>query len=256
MDKGFRKAITKYRQAAKLATESVGQAEDGPFLVATGISADAYEQWSAVQEKKWQLFWNRTTREVWLYGDPSRLHETAASYFTAMLGHKLEGDAISRVSVEGSPALTIPAGGKEPDFAFGPLSQDKPTIVGEVAYHNESFNRLIEEKEMWRNAEYIQYFIGLKVTVMTQAQKTDPTMTLITWRRDTNKSEVINFGSHSDCDKKSEVFLELPVNCLFHQEQIPYSLAQQTSIKFDLYDLRQRCRKKLELEHQIHHVQT
>ncbi len=245
MDEGLRKAITKYRKAAKLAADSFGQAEEGPFLVATGISAFAFEQWSAIQEKKWQLFWNRATQEVWLYGDPSRLHETAASHFIATLGHLLESDAFRQVGVEGSPSLNIPDGIKQPDFAFGPLNQDDPTVVGEVAYHNESFKRLVEEEEMWCNADYVHFFVGLKITDRTRTQKTDPKLTLITWRRDTNESTKVEFGCNSECDEEGRMFLDIPVSCLFHQVQIPASLSQQASISFDLYDLRQRCKKKI-----------
>ncbi|KAL3148436.1 hypothetical protein ABBQ38_013887 [Trebouxia sp. C0009 RCD-2024] len=215
MDSGLRRAITKYRKAAKQAVDSIGPAEEGPFLVAKGISAFAFEQWSSNQDNKWQLFWNRTTQEVWLYGDPSRLHETAASYFTAKLGNLLQLDAFQRVSVEGSPSLNIPAGIKQPDFAFGPLSRDDPSLI------------------------------GLKITDRTRAQKTDPKLTLITWRRDTNESKEVEFGCRSRCDSANKVFLEIPVSCLFHQAQIPASLSHQTSISFDLFDLKERCKQKL-----------
>lgn len=245
MDSGLRRAITKYRKAAKQAVDSIGPAEEGPFLVAKGISAFAFEQWSSNQDNKWQLFWNRTTQEVWLYGDPSRLHETAASYFTAKLGNLLQLDAFQRVSVEGSPSLNIPAGIKQPDFAFGPLSRDDPSLIGEVAYHNESFPRLVEEEQMWCNADYVQFFVGLKITDRTRAQKTDPKLTLITWRRDTNESKEVEFGCRSRCDSANKVFLEIPVSCLFHQAQIPASLSHQTSISFDLFDLKERCKQKL-----------
>ncbi len=247
MDDGLKKAIKKYRKSATLAAESVGHNEEGPFLVAKGVSKYAFEQWSAVQEKKWQLFWNRLTGDVWLYGDPSRLHETAASYFTAKLGNLLDSeDAFPRVSFESSPSLNIPDGIKEPDFAFGPLNHDDPTIVGEVAYHNESFKRLVEEEQMWCNADYVQFFIGLKITDRTRAQRVDPKMTCITWRRDTDESKQFEFGCKSENNQQGQMFLEVPVKCLFHQEQIPNSLANQQFIKFDLYDLRLRCKKKLQ----------
>lgn len=102
MDVGLKNAISKYRKAATFASESVGHDEEGPFLVAKGVSKYAFEQWSAVQEKKWQLFWNRLTGEVWLYGDPSPLHETAHSFFTFFLGHLLKSDAVSLVTTSGS----------------------------------------------------------------------------------------------------------------------------------------------------------
>lgn len=244
MDEGLRKAINKYRKAATLASESVGSKEEGPFLVAKAVSKYAFEQWSAVQEKKWQLFWNRLSGDVWLYGDPSPLHETAHSFFTFFLGHLLKSDAVSMITTSGSPSLNIPAGIKGPDFAFGPLSQDDPTVVGEVAYHNENFKQLVEEEDMWSSADFIQFFIGLKITDRTRAQRTDPKMTCITWRRDTNESNIFDFGSNSECNAKGQTFLELPIKCLFHHEQVPQSLIHQEYIKFDLYDLRQRCKKK------------
>lgn len=245
MDSGLVKAIAKYRKAARLALDESTHAEEGPFLVATKITRFAYERWSSVQEKKWQLLWNGNTREVWLYGDPSPLHEMAGSYFQFMTGHRLPEDAVDKVTTQGSPTTSIPDGMKEPDFTIRPREAKLPTVVGEVAYHNESFPRLVEEKEMWCRSDFIQFFVGLKITDRSRTQKRDPKLTLITWRRDTNKSETIEFGHNSACVAKNQMYLRIPFSLIFHQSTIPPSLSHQNSLDFDLFDIRGRVKDEI-----------
>lgn len=245
MDQGLIKAIARYRQAAKLASDGVKKADEGAFFVANGITRFAYEKWSITQEKKWQLFWNCNTQEVWLYGDPSALHEMASSYFPMMTGHRLPGDALDRVTTQGSPTITIPDGLKQPDFVIRPREAKMPTIVGEVAYHNESFQRLVEEKEMWCRSDFVQFFVGLKITDRTRSQREDPKLTLISWRRDTNKSETVEFGQNSACVAKNQMYLKIPFSCLFHHSSIPPSVSSQHSLDFDLFDIQQRVKDEM-----------
>lgn len=241
MDQGLLRAIARYQEAAKLAEEGSDRADSGPFLVATGISKLAYKRWSFTQEKKSQLFWNRDTQEVWLYGDPSPLHEMAAAYFLTMRGHMLPKDALNRVTTQGSPTLDIPDGLKQPDFAIRPREAKLPTIVVEVAYHNESFQRLIEEQQMWCRSDFVQFFVGLKITDWTQSQKRDPKLTLITWRRDSGTTETLEFGQNSSCTGENQMFLNIPYSCLFYQSTIPPSISEP-SFKFDFFDLRERIK--------------
>ena len=245
MDRGLVKAIARYRQATKLASDNSRLAESGPFLVATGITRFAYERWSSTQEKKWQLLWNSSTQEVWLYGDPSPLREMAGSYFPMMTGHRLPGDALDRVTTQGSPTISIPDGLKEPDFTIRPREAKLPTGVGEVAYHNESFPRLVEEKEMWCRSDFVQFFVGLKITDRSRTQSQDPKLTLITSRRDTNKSETIEFGQNSACVAKNQMYLQIPFSCIFHQSSIPPSVSHQSSLQFDLFDIRERVKDEI-----------
>lgn len=242
MDRGLVKAIARYKQATKLASDNSRLAEDGPFLVATGITRSAYERWSFTQDQKWQLLWNCSTQEVWLYGDPSPLHELAGSYFPMMTGHRLPEDALNRITTQGSPTTSIPDGLKEPDFTIRPREAKLPTVVGEVAYHNESFPTLVEEKEMWCRSDFVQFFVGLKITDRSWTQRHDPKLTLITWRRDTNKSETVEFGQNSTCVAKNQMYLQIPFSCIFHQSSIPPSVSHQSSLDFDLFDLRERLK--------------
>ena len=234
------KAIARYRQAAKLTSD-----DGGPFLVATGITRFAFERWSTTREKKWQLHWSRPAQEVWLYGDPSPLHEMASSYFPMMTGHRLPADALDRVTTQGSPTISIPDGLKEPDFTIRPREARLPTVVGEIAYLNESFPRLVEEKEMWCKTNFVQFFVGLKIAERSQTQNHAPELTLITWRRDTDKSETIEFGCNSACVAMNQMYLQIPFSCIFHHSSIPPSVSHQHSLNFDLFDIRQRVKDEL-----------
>ena len=202
MDKKLAKAIAQYKRATRVALETTDAADEGPFLVAENISKIAYETWVSTQEQRWPLLWKRQTKEVWLYGDSSRLHGMAATYFSFMLGAGLGRDS-KHMATERSP-LEIPAGIKEPDFAFWPRDADQPTVVGEVAYHIESFEALLQEQVMWQAAAYVQFFIGLKITDRTQAQQQDPRLTAITWRRATNESTCVEFGLDPSCTRKND----------------------------------------------------
>lgn len=167
MDQGLVRAIARYRQAS----DDARVAEDGPFLVATGITRFAFERWCTTRNNKWQLHWSRPAQKVWLYGDCSPLHTMASSYFPMMTGHGLPAGALDRVTIQGSPTISIPDGLKEPDFTIRPREARLPTVVGEVAYLNESFPRLIEEKEMWCKTNFVQFFVGLTIA---QVQNTKP----------------------------------------------------------------------------------
>lgn len=246
MDQGLVKAIARYKQAAKPASDGSTEADEGPFLVETATTRFAYERWSSLQGKKWQLLWNCSTQEVWLYGDPSPLHAMLRAYFPMMTGHKLPKDALSKVTILGSPTVIIPDGLKEPDFIIRPREAKLPTVVGEIAYHNESFASLVEEKDMWCRADFVQFFVGLKVSDRTSKQKQDPALTLITWRRDTNKSETVEFGQNSACVAENQMYLQIPFTCLFHQSFIPTSVSTQQSLDFDLFDVRERIKDEIQ----------
>lgn len=83
MDSGLRDAIDAYRKACQKALDSKGSTrEEGPFFVAGDVALLAYETWSILQESQWKLLYDKKTREIWLYGDPSEPHETTIYWFT------------------------------------------------------------------------------------------------------------------------------------------------------------------------------
>lgn len=98
---------------------------------------------------------------------------------------------------------------------------------------------------MWCKTNFVQFFVGLKIADRSQTQSHDPQLTLITWRRDTDKSETIEFGRNSACVAMNQMNLQIPFSCIFHQSSIPPSLAHQFSLNFDLFDIRERVKDEL-----------
>lgn len=84
-------------------------------------------------------------------------------------------------------------------------------------------------------------FHRIKIRDRANIHKSDPKITLITWRKKGNKYSEINFGYRTKCDALGKMFLEIPLECLFFgsQKQLPHNLQQHKSILIDLFELRQ-----------------
>lgn len=250
MDSGLRKAIEKYNAACKKALESVDVLEEGPFLVARDIPLLAFEAWSIIQEKHWKLYYNKKTKEIWLYGDPSEPHETAIYWFTkeipvliCLLGGR---DAEKTIDGTGSTTRDLPEARKEPDFSFKVQNNNgNPSIVGEIAYNNESFRELKHESNLWKTSQGTQLFIGIKINNRTRSSKKDPNLIAIVWRKNPYQFNEINFGKGSKNTQNNHLFIDIPLDCLFYGGIFPNSLQGHNKIGLDLYELRQKIKSKL-----------
>lgn len=243
MDRGLKRAINQYNHDSKMALIHDNYPENGPFLVAKNINSLSFEAWYLKQSRKWKLFYDKNSREIWLYGDPTLPHETTAAWLSSeirLLLYKLGGDnASDSILPEGSALRDIPAGRKEPDFSFTAVGvKNGPAIVGEVAYGHESLIKLKEEQVNWCESEHTQFFIGIKIVDNALQHHRDPKLILITWDRNKSKAQQLDFGYRTKCDSENKMFLEIPIKHLFHETQIPVTLKNHTHIKIDLFKLR------------------
>lgn len=177
-----------------------------------------------------------------MYGDPSEPHEVSIDWFIEEVKielYKQGRDAARRaISGTGSTTRDLPEAKKEPDFSFKPKnSPDNPTIIGEIAYENESFVELIRESELWRTSIETQFFIGVKINNRTRGSKRNPNLKAIIWQKTPYKYYEINFGKGSSNEKNKRLYIEIPLDCLFHGAQKPSSLQGINHIKLDLYEL-------------------
>lgn len=177
-----------------------------------------------------------------MYGDSSEPHEVSIDWFIEEVKielYKQGGDAARRaIRGTGSTTRDLPEAKKEPDFSFKPKnSQDNPTIIGEIAYENESFVELIRESELWRTSIETQFFIGVKINNRTRGSKRNPNLKAIIWQKTPYKYYEINFGKGSSNKKNNRLYIEIPLDCLFHGTQKPSSLQGKNHIKLDLYEL-------------------
>ena len=247
MDNGLQKAIILYKHATQMALKHDDFPEQGPFSVAENIEPLAFEVWYLKQLQKWKLFYDKNQKTIWLYGDPTLPHEKTASWLSCEIFaviRELGGKAATQaVDPDGSTQQHIPAGPKEPDFSFTPTEVNTgPSVVGEIAYGNESLKKLKEEQKMWCESPHTQFFIGIKIVDKASHHHRDPKCVLITWDRDNEKLHQVDFGFRTKCDAFEKMWLKIPIKHLYHGKEIPTTLTANTHIKIDLYELREKIK--------------
>lgn len=181
---------------------------------------------------------------------PSKIHECVASYFTVqipiLLLEKSDKNCCNAIRAEGSTIVDLIATRKEPDFSFTAKNAiNGPTVVGEIAYHNENLEQLKKEANMWITGEHTQFFIGIKMSDNTRNLKKDPDLTCITWNKNDNKYTSIKFGNRSDCNGPNKINIILPIKCLFHSTNIPHPLNNNDILSIDLMNLREEIKQIL-----------
>lgn len=251
MDTGLQDAIIRYENAARMALKQDNYPEQGPFLVADKIEPLAFEAWYLKQLQKWKLFYDEQQKQIWLYGDPTLPHARTASWLSSEIYailRELGGKTASQaIHTDGDTLRYLPRGRKEPDFSFSPVNINSgPSVIGEIAYGNESLVKLKDEQQMWCESLHTQFFIGIKIVDDATHHHRDPKCVLITWDRDKRKKlNQIDFGYRTKCDDLNKMFLEIPIKHLYFGNEIPNSLIGHTHVKIDLFELRSQIKNAI-----------
>ncbi|EFJ33102.1 hypothetical protein SELMODRAFT_439446 [Selaginella moellendorffii] len=160
-DAGLEAAITAYKSSVKR-----GEYGQGPFTVASGIRENVYKEIRSREEDPWRLSYNKSTSQVFLYGDPSRAHERASRWFDAKIGaYAIENGLEDELAQSGAATVDLPGVIKEPDFSLL-LARDHhcPALVAEVACHNESMAALRRSLHDWTCPGFAVMALGVSIS--------------------------------------------------------------------------------------------
>ncbi|EFJ27398.1 hypothetical protein SELMODRAFT_412151 [Selaginella moellendorffii] len=164
-DAGLEAAITAYKSSVKR-----GEYGQGPFAVASGIRENVYKEIRSREEDPWRLSYNKSTSQVFLYGDPSRAHERASRWFDAKIGaYAIENGLEDELAQSGAATVDLPGVIKEPDFSLL-LARDHhcPALVAEVACHNESMAALRRSLHDWTCPGFAAMALGSRAEKVFQ----------------------------------------------------------------------------------------
>lgn len=253
MDEGLRLAKAKYFRAVRLAARGL-KSERGPWLIARGIAPALFESWADEQESRWKIAYEDERGSVLLYGDPSRVHETAAGYFNDLIQTQLIKAALSVGGVASmeaagdalvsaaSPLFRLVNSNKEPDFSRTPRDRmdAAPTLVGEIAYHNESYAELKRELTRWTaRPDLAQMCVGLNINDEAQGASVDPYLTLVC-KRYQQPHVTVTFGKGSQCSSAGlqQYQFAIPMDVLFAGSNLRTLFGQQAVLHIDLFKLR------------------
>lgn len=266
MDLGMQKAQERYFLAASRAARGF-KADDGPWLVARHISPALFELWSGAQESRWKLSYENRGGRVLLYGDPLPVHEDTAACLNDAIKSAVEdagadvGGASGRRAARralvssSSPLCQLVNSRKEPDFTLRPRDrmQQIPTLVGEIAYRNESMVRLRREVVQWTaRHDLAQMCIGIKVNDIAAAARQDPHLTIM-WKLQQQPIQQMAFGRGTACSSAGlpQYQFEVPLSALFAGSNLVHLFGQRQSVTVDLYDVRCLIRDSLLSDSQL-----
>lgn len=244
MDQGLVLAQQKYFEAVEAAAK--GQVpQHGPWIVAENVTAALFEAWSGKQESRWKLAYQDRGGRVLLYGDPSKVHDNAAGHFSQMIVTELTvlaGRLGSKSIVESaSPIQQLVNSRKEPDFSLTPRDclQFTPTIVGEVAFRNETLSELKNELSRWTARDDLaQMCIGIHVNTARTA-RFGPYLT-IWWKTFNSQHRFLHFGRNTRCTASgiSTYMFKIPFDLLFARSDLADMYGDTSHVSVDLFDLR------------------
>ena len=138
---------------------------------------------------------------------------------------------------------------KEPDFSFKPSDclQHNPTLVGEVAYQNESFSELKRELRIWTEREDLaKMCLGIHVNTRPRGSALDPYLTML-WKYHGSRHEQLAFGKGTACTSANlpQFMLRVPFNKLFARSQLVNLFGRRDHISIDLFKVRQQIQAVL-----------
>lgn len=251
MDKGLALAQQRYFRSVEAAAQNKGT-QHGPWLVAEDIPAALFEAWSSRQESRWKLAYEDHRGRVLLYGDPSPVHENTAGFFSQLivialtkLGDDAGGESVTSAA---SPLRQLVNSRKEPDFSLTPSDclEFTPTIVGEVAFKNETLPRLKRELSRWTAREDLaQMCIGILVKTPRNARQ-DPYLT-IWWKKFGTEHQFLHFGKGTQCSQSNlpRYMFDIPFDLLFARSSLTSVLVGSEKVSIDLYKLRRKIKQTL-----------
>lgn len=260
MDQGLLKAKDDYFTSVKLAARGL-EADHGPWVVAQGISPALFEMWSAQQESRWKLAYETDRGRVLLYGDPSRVHENTGAFISDLIVFAVEDSALEAGGIAArnaarralvpaaSPLCQLVSSSKEPDFSRTPRDcmQHNPTLVGEVAYMNESFLELKRELTRWTaRHDLAQMCIGVHINTGPQGAALDPHLKIV-WKYHQQQHQQLAFGRGSACVSAvlPQYQFRIPFDALFARSSLRSLFGQRQHVSIDLFEIRTLIRESL-----------
>ena len=253
MDLGLRKAQERYFVAAARAARGI-KADNGPWLIAQQMSPALFETWTGAQESRWKLSYEERGGRVLLYGDPLPVHEDTGAFIRDAIKSAVEdageeiGGAVGRRAARralvssASPLCQLVDSKKEPDFTLRPHDQMQrvPTIVGEIAYQNESLTRLKREVIQWTTRhDLAQMCIGVKINNIPAGAAHDPFLTIV-WKHQQQQIHQMAFGKGTACTsaRLPQYQFEVPLGALFARSSLLSIFGQRSHVTIDLFEVR------------------
>ncbi len=249
MDQGLLKAKDAYFTSVKLAAQGL-ESEHGPWIVAQGITPALFEMWSAKQESRWKLAYETDRGRVLLYGDPSRVHENTGAFISDLIVFAVEDAGLEAGGMAGrnaarralvpaaSPLCQLVSSSKEPDFSRTPRDcmQHNPTLVGEVAYMNESFPELKRELTRWTARHDLAQMC---INTGPQGAALDPHLTIV-WKHHQQQHQQLAFGRGSACVSAvlPQYQFRIPMDALFARSSLRSLFGEREHISIDLCEIR------------------
>lgn len=252
MDIELQRVLREYEDARVRADKGLPH-RSGPWLVRDGVSRVLFEAWSDRVEAHWKLEYRDADASVWFYGDPTKMHEAVAGWFRAMLQEALRAivaDVVEHIVFSGSPRYQISTGLKEPDFALYHEDNTRSasaSLVGEVAYENESLTKLVREVSAWvTGPNAARMCIGVKIVKPRGAQR-QATLTLVTQMRGQPAPVTLAFGRGSRCTRAGlpAYQLAVPVDAIYDGAPRPAGTQPGAAVSLDLWSLRRRVQREL-----------
>ena len=260
MDKGLSVAKESYLVAVKQASQGL-KAEKGPRVVARNIPPALFEIWSIKHESRWKLAYEDDGGVVLLYGDPSRVHENTAGLFTKLIlyavadaaeeagGIAARNAARKSLAPAASPLCNLVSRRKEPDFSQTPddCLQHNPTLVGEVAYRNETLPELKTELSRWTERQDLaQICIGINVDDVPAGAADDPYLTIVC-KYHRQPHEQLAFGKDTACTSAGlpQYQFRIPLDLIYARSNFRDLFGQQNHISIDLLEVRTLIQKIL-----------
>ncbi|XP_024519685.1 uncharacterized protein LOC112342307 [Selaginella moellendorffii] len=233
----------------------------GPYLVASRVYESVFELWSLEIESGWKLSFVKEAGKdfgsVWLYGDPSRVHEVVAlcvhemkeQMVSAWYEQGNRGSFKSRDVLLGIGSTRIPLKvdkyviNKEPDVAWVPSQTPNalPSFVLELSYRNESIPRLKEEMRWWsRNGVAITLGIKVEIKRAGNGVLSQRFLLFILDHQDgTGRFRDVNFSPGVCNEENKEDFVQrIPLHKIMRG--FPTGLDQDFHFELSLFELQQQ----------------
>lgn len=196
---------------------------------------------------RWKLAYEDEGGSILLYGDPSPVHEGTRGFVAQLIVLELgrvgglDGGKAMRLSP--SPVCQLVDSRKEPDFSFKPkdCKQYSPTLVCEIAYHNESMEELRRELSRWTaTADLAQMCFGIFGNTEPGGAALDPYLTVV-WKSHGSRHQQLSFGKGTACRAPNvpQYQFKFPFDKLFARSGLVNVFGHSNHISIDLFEVRE-----------------
>ena len=245
------KAIARYQQALNTASNG-DQHNPGPWPVAKDVPPDVLKGWIGSVHGAWKLAYDKCSRRVLLYGDPSPPHARTAGWFMKQVAEQMKdvmgSDALEAVAFT-TETIKLQSGSyKTPDFAVIADScedaRSQAVMVLEVGYHCEqTFQAVKDEVSLWSQAMH-PVVIGVKITDNSRAASSHNPCIEVTAKVLGEDDQLFHLGQGSlqPCLGIGTHVLKIPARFF---PSVPHAAHQDMTLvlQFDLYSLQEDIRR-------------